>query len=909
MPSNIRKKTDLAPIPLRDSVRRTRESTQTGKQGAPIVNLCIKEPDGISVLKSFEGLPIVIGRGQETDIVLKDKNVSRVHAEIHAIGEQLFVRDLDSLNGTRLNGEVIVDASFQRGDIVEVGDCEIRLLDEIPEDRDYIDEEQMDLSGNASGGVLEIIRSLDIEKIIDQNVVSMVPRSKGSPLEKEQLRESVERLNQASSNLIVIMNLISSIGTYSHPNQVCDQFATALRTVFPHVENMAVVEYESDSTRPMSILYVDTDESDFQPADGPSKTVIRKVVDEVRAVYAVDAKKDPRFHASDSIANRGVRSMMCSPIIVRGEVRGAMYVENLSNPYCFSQFDLNFLTVFAFHLGTALETSRAFAERDRAFEKAVETVKLAKQDKSALLLQYSQSERKFRALFEQSALGAAVINLMNGEIEEVNDGLVRMLGHTRRRLSRMTYAELLASPSRDDAQDWLKYVRGHGEGSCKTQLLSKSGEKIIALQSCRSLRMGESAVMVAYFIDITAKERAESQIKTQLLRVTALSELSQAYMKTMDRENIYQLLFDKVITVLPVDSFIFFQRDTISQELQLVFHKVRSSETEFEGSGEVDEAFLTNLKRKLEAVIESGRPYVDHGDATMLKVEQGATVDRSFAVVPMSTHQEVEGVVCVGSSDAQAYDSSHVETLLALVAQTSLALSNARAFDSLHDQQEKLRQLNLQIMNAQEVERKRISRELHDGVGQQLTAMKYTLESIQKAAKSQDGKKLLDRIDEARDLASQIIDDLRSISLDLRPTMLDDLGLRPTLEWLVRQYKNRYEIEIGFEVELGEDPIDADVSTAAFRIVQEALGNVAKHAQAEEIHLSVTVEENDLIIDVLDNGVGFDSEDLSRMQTERGCSGMLNMRERARFLKGTFQLDTKPGEGTKLRITIPIKEN
>lgn len=869
--------------------------------------------DGGEILRRFEEFPVRFGRGSENDVVLDDQNISRTHAELLLVDGQTFIRDCQSINGIRLNGEIVMDAAVNPGDRVRLGECEFQVVEVSGgalEGRRSSDEIRLRPEG--TGGVLEVIRAIDLNRSgtgkhqLDEGF-GITP-----PVSAEEVRDRFQKLTQAYNNLLVIMNLISSVGNYSHPEQVCEQFVTALKTVFPLVENVAVIEVREDNEQGLAVLHQQGFSEPFNSGSHPSRTVLKRVIEEMRAVYAVDARRDPRYMKSDSVLSRGVRSMMCAPLIARGEVNGAIYVENLTQPYCFGLFDLNFLSIFTFHLGIALETARLLADRDRAFERAAEAVKAVRQDKTALLIQYSQSEKKFRALFEQSALGAAVINLVNGGIEEVNEGIVKMLGYSRRQLASMEFHQLLTHDDRPHAEEWLRHVRQHGDGSFKAHLLTSTGDHIVAQQSCRALRVGDVQVMLAYFIDITAKERAEAETRTQLQRVTALSELSQALMKTMDSDAIFQLLFDKVHVVLPVDRFHVALLDDEASHIRIAYSAQRASSDRTYNRG-APVAPIEGYNPSVVRVISGQETLVvNGGDDSRTAPPAGqpfhlpeGTCLPSSIFAPFTHGNRTLGIICVESSIPKAYDASHIETLRALVAQAALAYSNARAFESIRDQQENLRRLSLQIMTAQETERGRISRELHDGVGQQLTAMKYILESIRGAARSGDSDKLVSRVGEASELATQIIEDLRAISLDLRPTMLDDLGLKPTLEWFIRQYSMRYEIPVEFVYGLSENRYPPEVSTAVYRIVQEALGNVAKHAKAQSVSVRLLDDAGDFTIEVKDDGLGFREEQLSQKQALQGCSGMLNMKERAHFLGGDFRVETAPGKGTKLYVIIP----
>lgn len=881
------------------------------------LELRIHAPTGDAETVAFNQMPIGFGRGMDNPLVLEHPDVSRHHGEIYLADKQFFVRDLRSLNGIRLNGDVVMEAELVPGDRISVGgfDLEVLRITHETQSQDSSSKEIF-VRPEGTGGVLEVIRAIDIQKVLSRPLTA----DDALPLDtvgQEEALEQYQKLSSAYGNLLQMMNFVSSLGSYSHLKQICEQFVAILRRVFPMVENVAVIEFMPGSSTEPKILLQDGTNQAIIASTSPSRTVLRRVTTEMRAVYAVDARRDPRFAVSDSVALRGVRSMMCAPLVARGEVLGAVYVENLSQPYCFGHFDLNLLTVFAYHLAVAMEVCRLLEERDKAFERAASSLQAAKKDKIALLLQYSQSEKKFRALFEQSALGAAVINLVTLRIEEVNDGLVRMLGYGRRQLTCMYYKELLAEESAGESEEWLLHMRRNGEGSFKTRLRTSTNEQLVALQSCRALRLGDNQVMVAYFIDVTAKERAEEETRRQLQRVMALSELSQALMTTLESDGIFALLFDKVRHVMPLEEFHVALRPHDDGPMRLVYSVRREANGNCSHNHETLE--VNSYNGYVQRVLNLREPVLHESEDTDVPTRATRGAGNPFSAarpallssalfVPLASRKQIQGIICVQTARQRSYDHTHVETLQAMAAQTSLALSNARAFEAIRDQEESLRQLSLQIMTAQETERGRISRELHDGIGQQLTAMKYILESIRNSARSGTTDKLMDGIQEARDLATQIIQDLRNISLDLRPTMLDDFGLQPTLEWFVKQYRTRYDVEVALECDPRVTDIPQETATATYRIIQEALGNVAKHAQASSVGVRLALRDEKLEIDVRDDGVGFELAGLHQKQTSQGCSGVLNMKERAHFLGGEFRLETAPGKGTKLTLSIPIKE-
>ena len=228
-----------------------------------------------------------------------------------------------------------------------------------------------------------------------------------------------------------------------------------------------------------------------------------------------------------------------------------------------------------------------------------------------------------------------------------------------------------------------------------------------------------------------------------------------------------------------------------------------------------------------------------------------------------------------------------------------------RAAAELERTGQALRRLQASVVEAREEERRRIARELHDELGQRLTALKMELAALRgaaAAARDAQIENMLGMVDET--LAS-----VRRISTDLRPMMLDDLGLHAALEWLARDAARRLGIEVTLQLDEHEPVLDDRVATAAFRMVQEALTNVARHARASDVQIGLHRAGGALQISVRDNGVGYPDDALRR----EGSMGLIGMRERAALLGGHAELSNPPGGGALLRVQLPLapedKEN
>jgi signal transduction histidine kinase len=222
--------------------------------------------------------------------------------------------------------------------------------------------------------------------------------------------------------------------------------------------------------------------------------------------------------------------------------------------------------------------------------------------------------------------------------------------------------------------------------------------------------------------------------------------------------------------------------------------------------------------------------------------------------------------------------------------------ANAR----LREREEARSQLLRKVITAQEDERKRIARELHDETSQGLAVLAMGIEAAQDALRA--GK--APRLDEVKSLAVRTLEDVHRLILDLRPSVLDDLGLLSAIRWYAeRQLEAR---GIAVRCEFGDIPrLPPEMETALFRMCQETMSNVARHAQATAVLVQVGVEGDALVIDIEDDGKGFDHEAAARREGRRPW-GLLGIRERAEILGGTVRIESAPGQGTQVAVRIPL---
>ncbi|MFL6591960.1 MAG: sensor histidine kinase [Luteimonas sp.] len=223
-----------------------------------------------------------------------------------------------------------------------------------------------------------------------------------------------------------------------------------------------------------------------------------------------------------------------------------------------------------------------------------------------------------------------------------------------------------------------------------------------------------------------------------------------------------------------------------------------------------------------------------------------------------------------------------------------------RLLQRLEANEREFRRLGRAVWRVQEDERRRLARELHDGLGQNLTALKHRLGQIGSEL-APGHAELRDKLDTALALCSGALEDTRNLSRLLRPPILDDLGLEPALKWLARSLEESAGVAVVVEIE-PLPALDGELQTLLFRVAQEAFNNAAKHAQARSLLLRLVVRDGRLQLQVIDDGRGFDPD----LALRAGGSGLGSMRERLRLYGGQLELRSSPGHGVRLRATVPL---
>lgn len=273
---------------------------------------------------------------------------------------------------------------------------------------------------------------------------------------------------------------------------------------------------------------------------------------------------------------------------------------------------------------------------------------------------------------------------------------------------------------------------------------------------------------------------------------------------------------------------------------------------------------------------------------------------QSALCIPLRAGYETYGVLVFGSTETDAFKPNQIDTLRAIGTQATVALQNAVLYTTLLEEKEK-------IIEIEENARKALVRDLHDVPTQTIAAVTMRLSIIPKVLE-RTPQDLPKEIEEIRQLSQRATDEIRHVMFTLRPLVLETQGLAPALEQLVQKVERTYNQRVLLEMETNATfLLERKQEDMLFYLIEEAVNNARKYAQAKLIRIAVRQEGAYVVVRVSDNGVGFDMRAVDTRYEERGSFGMVNMRERAELIGGEFDLHSAPGQGTRITVRVRVK--
>ncbi|MEE8373311.1 MAG: GAF domain-containing protein, partial [Dehalococcoidia bacterium] len=277
-----------------------------------------------------------------------------------------------------------------------------------------------------------------------------------------------------------------------------------------------------------------------------------------------------------------------------------------------------------------------------------------------------------------------------------------------------------------------------------------------------------------------------------------------------------------------------------------------------------------------------------------------------FVSIPLKSTRRVLGVMNVASTGDRYFTESDFKLLDSIGYHVALAIDNSILYEEARQKEELRGQLLDSVISAQEEERKRIARELHDEYGQTLTGLIWSIESVENLA-SAEQPQLKEKLKNVKSIASRGLEVMRRLTFDLRPLALDDLGLIAA----IRAYAETQLAESGTSLDfknegLGKRLASSSVEIALFRIVQEAIRNIARHAEAQNVKIRLKASDSEVTAVIEDDGKGFDVSAVFRATSKTRSLGLLGIRERVALLSGSFDVSSEAGKGTRITVEIPL---
>jgi len=283
-----------------------------------------------------------------------------------------------------------------------------------------------------------------------------------------------------------------------------------------------------------------------------------------------------------------------------------------------------------------------------------------------------------------------------------------------------------------------------------------------------------------------------------------------------------------------------------------------------------------------------------------LKAFQSLQLCKSMICVPLRAGFETYGAVLFASVKPEVYTAEHAELLTIFCNQATIALQNASLYRSLREERDK-------IIDKEEEARHKLARDLHDGPTQDVAAIAMRL-NFARLLIERDPARAKGELDRLEDLAHRTVKEIRSMLFTLRPIVLETEGLVAALNQYAENLRGNDGLPVEIDAERYQDCLDIEAQGVVFAIIEEAMNNARKHANASRAWVRLAVEGDLFVAQVADNGCGFDVEAVESSYGSRGSLGMINLRERAALVGGTLNVESAPGQGTRVTLLVPIAE-
>jgi len=405
--------------------------------------------------------------------------------------------------------------------------------------------------------------------------------------------------------------------------------------------------------------------------------------------------------------------------------------------------------------------------------------------------------------------------------------------------------------------------------------------------------------------DVTSERALETQILRRHHQLLALSHISSAVSGERDLDTILKIALDNVLEIIngTIGGILLLDEDTNT----LSYRVQRGLSAKF-----VESVKLSLGEGIAGRVAQSGQPTLSED---LSKDPRTANPDlasaeglRAFVSIPLKAKDKVVGVMNVASHLRGRFGADDLALLNSIADYLGTAIEQAKLYEGLARAGERYRRLLQHALTAQEDERKRIARELHDETSQALTSITLTLQAMISMAEMKNigDTEFIERLRKAHSYAVHASNEIVKLMKELRPSLLDELGLPAAINRYAKNTLEPQGINVSAEFKGMEQRLPQQVEVALFRIAQGAIGNILEHSEARNASIKLDCDANQCVLRIEDDGKGFDISKITRVDPRGRGAGLFTMKERVKLIGGNCRIDSQPGQGTKVTVKTPL---
>jgi PAS domain S-box-containing protein len=574
----------------------------------------------------------------------------------------------------------------------------------------------------------------------------------------------------------------------------------------------------------------------------------------------------------------GLRSYMVVPMVARGRSHGAITLVFAESGRRYEETDLRLAEELARRTALAVDNAKLYEEAQREISE--------RRDAEEALL---QSEGRYRTVVKQAAEGIFVVDIDTKLILEANIAYRNLLGYTAQDMLGLglTLYDVVAHDRKSIDLNLEQIQREGTHFIGERRHRRKDGSLVDVEVSSSVISYGGGKALCVIVHDITERKRSAERLQRSLDALLGLYEAGQILSSSLEREEIGSRLLEIASRVSNLTAAVISIPD---EDGQLRIWRSSGLEGLWRQARFAPEAVAARQKVLETRKYQAGR------------LQQPDESQLASLNLPLLVRGRLIGVLEAYGPEA-LMERQYEETLISLANQGASALENARLYAELTERENRLQDLLRKLITAQEEERRKVSYEVHDGLAQTAAGAHQLLQAFarQHPPDSEKGRNDLSRV---LQLVQQTVGEARYVIADLRPTALDDFGLAAAVRLQVEKISSQGS-QVDYEEALGDERLPPEVETALFRVAQEALTNVHKHAPSARVRITLRRLNDSVRLQVRDWGPGFNPEKITEGGGPGERLGLSSMRERVALLGGHLEVHSRPGEGTEVVAEIP----